>query len=190
MIFHLVDQFGHEVPAHVTSFRLARSHDRHELSAQFKGLEAKVPFGFYEYEIKWSPCGPDSAAEIDRLEAYRAEVVRIIKVQRPQVCGAAVDGGVPLGFVLEGTLDPTPSTQDKFTWVSLDSVNRDHHLDVRVEASGKFRIEEPLDGLYVLSVRQDGAVLHTQTVTFHPKSATFVIHVPKSPPAPLEVGSQ
>ncbi|HLW77040.1 MAG TPA: hypothetical protein VKS01_08635 [Bryobacteraceae bacterium] len=174
--------------AHVTKFKGAD-----DLASRFDGLAAKdVPApNEYNFAIKWSPCGPDSDSVTGAIYVQQPEYFIVLNVRRPEACGIGIDRFAQPGFVMQGTLDPAPAMASKLMWISLDAVNEKHHLDVKVDASGKFRIHEELDGLYILCVREDGVVLHTQPVMFHPKSgAQFVIHLPQDHLPLLRVGSQ
>ena len=164
-----------------------------DLTSRFRGLRATdVPYGAYDYSLK-HPGYPYLLPARGHVIVSAPEHLLVVTLSRQQLTGASIDGAPEPGFIIRGRLEPAPhvSSSEAPVWVRLQAVFKAFWpwRDVPVDASGDFRIYEPLDGNYLLTVIRGEEILHVQPVSFEQmlRGGSFTVRMPIQSPQIVRV---
>jgi hypothetical protein len=185
----IIDRDGRAVYWQLHSFV---SHDQ-DVTAHFHGLRGTdIPYGLYDYSVE--RVGSTTLSPVKgRVFISRPEYLLVITLTREQLTGLSIDGGPVPGFVIRGRLEPppAPSPSGEPLWIRLKPMFLSiwPQVDVGVEPSGEFRIYEPLDGPYLLTIIRGEEVLHIQPMSFeqHFQAGSFVVRMPDQSPQVISV---
>jgi hypothetical protein len=185
---YLRDEYGRPASGQLTFF----SDGKRDLATNFIGLHAQdVPLGIYNYVVRRVEGGRTVEDIAGRLEVLFPENLIVIRVQTSLVPGLTTDRAIPSDFVIRGRLEPTPesNTSKGPIWIRFSPLYRSEQLDVPVDASGQFRVYQPLEGRYLVSVIKGQDVLQIQQVSFEEnwRPAQLVISLPASAPTVTHV---
>jgi hypothetical protein len=186
---HVIDERGLTIEdCKVQSFQ---ERYRDDLASHFRGLQGtRIPPGVYSYELA-RPFGTKDDGIKGAVAVFIPEVLIVVPVRRAFVPGVSVDKGLPVGFFARGRIEPMPARlpDAEPLWVRLSPVHWTQRLDVSVDASGEFRIYEPLTGRYLLTVIRGRDILYVQQILFDAdlQRQDFVVRLPKEPPSIVRV---
>ena len=165
---NVVDMFGRPLPYRVASFvNLSNNKD---LSHSFSSLTGKtIPAGTYRYRLERTDFAEGSSWLAGDIEVTSTNVTKTMVGESAlaSVGGrpAAITVSAPKEFHIAGKIANIPPGATS-VWLRLQSVYQDHHVDVTVNDSGVFSIDEPLYGTYTVLVIDRGVVLALQLVSF------------------------
>jgi len=189
VVVRVIDENGFTVPEfHVDRF--ADGHDV-DLSSRFQDLRAPhVPYGSYSYKLKRTLGARDVMLQ-GRTYIALPEQLIVVRLDKQTLLGMSIDRAIPREFVIRGKIQPMPAPEasSEPVWVRLLPVFGIVHMDVDVNATGDFRIYEPLSGPYVLNVIRGDQVLHVQQVVFEDglRLEDFVVNLSQGPAQVLHV---
>ena len=174
-------------PLKTVRFKGFHERNRDDLASHFRGLQStKIPHGVYSYELA-RPWGTKDDGIKGAVAVFIPEVLVVVPVRRAFEPGVSVDKGLPPGFFALGRIEPMPTRvpDAEPLWVRLSPVHWTQRLDVSVDASGEFRIYEPLTGRYLLTVIRGRDILYVQQILFDEdlQRQDFVVRLPKEPPS-------
>jgi len=179
--FIVLSPSGDEMPYYVDGFVNTRTGAN--LASGFKGLSAAaVPFGLYRYRLLREDVRGDAGWLSGQIDVSRAEALKVLLGSEinARVGGqpAAADVGPVRGFAILGVINPPPGS-GAAVWVRLTGLYQDYRLDVAVGPDGTFRIDEPLGGLFMMTIHKGGAVLGARLLAFKQgsRSARFAVNL-------------
>jgi hypothetical protein len=184
VIVRVIDKDGYAVERCRVDRFVGRSNGN--MTPHFSGLRGtEIPYGLYEYTLKRGLGGGREGEQEGTISVASREELIVVQASTELQYGASLDGAFPDGFVIRGKLDPMPEQKSEIDpiWIRLSPVHGDDQLDVSVDASGDFRIYQPLRGRYVLSVIQGNDVLHMQPITFERtvRNQSFIVKLLSKP---------
>ena|SRR5579863_2982437 len=175
----VVDVFGRKLPYYVDSFVSART--GRDFTSRFSGLDASgLPFDMYRYRLLPSGLHDKTGWLTGQVDATRKDVLTVLLGSAITAFtgghAATVSIRTPPEFSIEGDISPPPG-QISSMWVRLQGLYQDYRLDASVSPEGIFRICEPLQGTFLLTVLKDGTIIDVQPVVFKQggRSARFGI---------------
>jgi len=79
-------------------------------------------------------------------------------------------------------IDPLPVADDA-NWVRIMGLYQNYQMDLRVAHDGTFRIDEPLAGVFMMTIHRAGHVLGARLLNFKQgvRSTRFVVNLGESP---------
>ena len=159
--------------------------DGTDLVSHFRRLQGtKIPWGMYNYTLKRPLAGGREGSGGGRVGVTAGEMLIVNQAGTELTAGFSADGTFSPNFVIKGKLDPMPTVKSEPVWIRLSPVHGSFQWDESVDSSGEFRIHQPLQGLYVLSVIEGDEVLHVQPIVFGRDlpGQGFVVRLPSHPP--------
>jgi len=182
---HVVDQRGFTLEGCRVDRFFGR--DGADLAGRFRGLEGThIPWGLYSYTLKRRlPDGRDGTGS-GRIAVTAGEMLFVVQAASELIAGISASRAVPIDFAIRGRLEPAPIPKSEIdpVWIRLSPVHGTFEWDVSVDRSGEFRIQNPLVGLYLLSVIEGDQVLHVQPIDFGQgfRSENVVVKLANEPP--------
>ena len=168
----MVDREGHPVRCWVRVFQ-TQLRDR-EYASAFHDLRASgVDSGTYNFELEKGP-RPSEVTEKPPNPWLRAwgEVTvagptNLFVIVAEWANGAMTMSVPPVTVpTLEGTIEPHSRFAQNSNWIRFNAVYDTKQFDVDVDAAGRFRVWDNLDGVYLLTVISGSEILGTQMVSF------------------------
>ena len=188
--FQVIDEDGRTIEdCYVANFI-----DRNDVNlvSRFHDLHASgVAYGLYRYVVKQRGAWPGSVE--GRAAVSAPQVLVVVPVRRSELRGAIAETVVPPGYQIVGKLKPWPSPEGRepirVHLVAVYGAYGPAQLDVKVDATGEFRIYTPLVGRYLVAVIRGDQVLGLQQVSFEEnwQPATFTITLADALPSILRV---
>ena len=180
----LVDEAGAPIPCSVDSF--ADRYRRREMASHFAGLVGTaIPYGEYTlYLRREASDGGVGIVSGGTVSVKSQEHLFVVSSKRWFFIHVAIERYY--SDRIRGKLLPMPKDVPKGEplWIRLSPVHGSKQLDAGVDPSGEFRIFEPLEGKYLLTVIRGPDVLHTELVSFDENwgPAEFTVRMPANPP--------